>query len=65
MNLPDEYYHQSAIQLALAYAPSDFIPEIAGFNFGYERLPLHLLITNYELKGLGIDSKYFRPTHYN
>ena len=59
MNLPDEYYHQSAIQLALAYAPSDFIPEIAGFNFGYEQLPLHLLITNYELKELGIDSKYF------
>lgn len=59
LNLPDEYYHQSAIQLALAYAPSDFIPEIAGFNLGYEQLPLHLLITNYELKELGIDSKYF------
>ena len=59
MNLPDEYYHQSAIQLALAYASSDFIPEIAGFNLGYEQLPLHLLITNYELKELGIDSNYF------
>lgn len=59
INLSDEYYHQSAIQLALAYASSDFIPEIAGFNLGYEQLPLHLLITNYELKELGIDSKYF------
>lgn len=59
MNLSDEYYHQSAIQLALAYASSDFIPEIAGFNLGYEQLPLHLLITNYELKELGIDSNYF------
>ena len=59
MNLSDEYYHQSAIQLALAYASFDFIPEIAGFNLGYEQLPLHLLITNYELKELGIDSNYF------
>lgn len=59
LNLDDEYYHQAAIQLALAYAPSEFIPEIAGFNLGYEQLPLHLLITNYELKELGIDSKYF------
>lgn len=59
INLPDEYYHQAAVQLALAYAPSEFIPEIAGFNLGYEQLPLHLLITNYELKELGIDPQYF------
>ena len=59
LNLPDAYYHQAAIQLALAYAPSEFIPEIAGFNLGYEQLPLHLLITNYELKELGIDAHYF------
>ena len=26
---------------------------------GYEQLPLHLLITNYELKELGINSQYF------
>ena len=26
---------------------------------GYEQLPLHLLISNYELKELGIDSHYF------
>lgn len=57
--LDDEYYHHAAIQLALGYAPPEFIPEIVGFNFGYEKLPLHLLITNYELKELGIDSKYF------
>ncbi|MBJ9984776.1 iron-containing redox enzyme family protein [Acinetobacter sp. S40] len=57
--LEDEYYHQPAIQLALAYAPPVFIPEIIGFNLGYEQLPLHLLITNYELKELGIDAKYF------
>ncbi|AXY56660.1 iron-containing redox enzyme family protein [Acinetobacter chinensis] len=59
VNLGDEYYHQAAVQLALAYASSEFIPEILGFNLGYEQLPLHLLITNYELKELGIDSRYF------
>lgn len=57
--LDDEYYHHSAVQLALAYAPPEFIPEIIGFNLGYEQLPLHLLITNYELKELGIEAKYF------
>ena len=59
LELEDEYYHQPAIQLALAYAPPEFIPEIIGFNLGYEQLPLHLLITNYELKELGINSQYF------
>ncbi|NAS10318.1 iron-containing redox enzyme family protein [Acinetobacter haemolyticus] len=57
--LEDEYYHNAAIQLALGYAPPEFIPEIIGFNLGYEQLPLHLLITNYELNELGVDSKYF------
>ena len=59
LELEDEYYHHPAIQLALAYAPPEFIPEIIGFNLGYEQLPLHLLITNYELKELGINSQYF------
>ncbi|AZB92888.1 iron-containing redox enzyme family protein [Acinetobacter pittii] len=57
--LEDEYYHNAVIQLALGYAPPEFIPEIVGFNLGYEQLPLHLLISNYELAELGIDSKYF------
>ena len=57
--LEDRYYHQPATQLALSYASPEFIPEIVGFNLGYEQLPLHLLITNYELKELGIDSHYF------
>src|SRR5690606_5241342 len=29
-------------------------------NLGYEQLPLHLLITTYELAELGIDPHYFR-----
>lgn len=57
--LSDADYHQPAIQLALAYAPEHLMPEIIGFNFGYEQLPLHLLITNYELSELGIDGQYF------
>ncbi|ONN56021.1 hypothetical protein AC057_11475 [Acinetobacter genomosp. 33YU] len=57
--LEDEYYHQAVVQLALGYAPPEFIPEMVGFNLGYEQLPLHLLISNYEFAELGIDSKYF------
>jgi hypothetical protein len=36
-----------------------FLPEVIGFNLGYEQLPLHLLITAYELKELHIDPYYF------
>lgn len=55
----DEHYVQGAIQLALAYGADKFLPEVIGFNLGYEQLPLHLLITAYELKELGIDPYYF------
>jgi hypothetical protein len=58
-DLGDEYFAQGAIQLALAYGAEHFLPEIIGFNLGYEQLPLHLLITAYELRELGIDPYYF------
>lgn len=58
-DLADENYVQGAIQLALAYHAEQFLPEVIGFNLGYEQLPLHLLITAYELKELGIDPYYF------
>jgi hypothetical protein len=58
-NLSDEHYIQGAIQLALANRADHFLPEVIGFNLGYEQLPLHLLITAYELKELGIDPYYF------
>ena len=58
-DMEDEYYVQGAIQLALAYNADKFLPEVIGFNLGYEQLPLHLLITAYELKELGIDPYYF------
>ncbi|WP_354319433.1 iron-containing redox enzyme family protein [Pseudacidovorax sp. 1753] len=56
---PDEAYVQGALQLSLAACTADLLPEVIGFNLGYEQLPLHLLITAYELDELGIDPTYF------
>jgi len=56
---PDESYVQGALQLALAACTDALLPEVIGFNLGYEQLPLHLLITSYELDELGIDPTYF------
>ena len=58
-DLPDGAYIQGAVQLALGYTAADFLPEVIGFNLGYEQLPLHLLITSFELNELGIDPYYF------
>jgi hypothetical protein len=58
--LPDLYYSQGLIQLALGWNAEEFLPEVIGFNLGYEQLPLHLLITAYELNELGIDPYYFQ-----
>lgn len=58
-NLTDEHYEQGAIQLALGCTAEDFLPELIGFNLGYEQLPLHLMITAFELGELGIDPYYF------
>jgi hypothetical protein len=58
-SLPDPYFVQGAIQLSLAYNAREYLPEVIGFNLGYEQLPLHLLITAYELNELGIDPYYF------
>ena len=57
--LPDVCCTQGALQLALGCNAGEFLPEIIGFNLGYEQLPLHLLITAYELNELGIDPYYF------
>jgi hypothetical protein len=57
--LADGLYLQGAIQLALGQASDDFLPEVIGYNLGYEQLPLHLLITAFELNELGIDPYYF------
>jgi hypothetical protein len=58
-SLPEDHFLQGAIQLALAHNADAFLPEVVGYNLGYEQLPLHLLITSYELNELGIDPYYF------
>ncbi len=57
--LDDQFFTQGAIQLALSAHTDSHLPEVIGFNLGYEQLPLHLLITAYELKELNIDPYYF------
>lgn len=58
--LADERYLQGALQLALGFNTERFLPEVLGYNLGYEQLPLHLLISSHELEELGIDPHYFR-----
>lgn len=58
-SLSDEHFVQGAIQLTLGHNADRFLPEVIGFNLGYEQLPLHLLITSYELNEFGIDPYYF------
>jgi hypothetical protein len=58
-NLDDALYLQGAIQLALGHLANDYLPEVIGYNLGYEQLPLHLLISAFELEELGIDPYYF------
>lgn len=57
--LPDRYYLQGTLQLAMGQQVAHFLPEIIGYNLGYEQPPLHLLITAHELNELGIDPYYF------
>ncbi|HDS1816286.1 TPA: iron-containing redox enzyme family protein [Pseudomonas putida] len=58
--LEDSRYLQGAVQLALGQHCDAFLPEVLGYNLGYEQPPLHLLITTYELAELGIDGHYFQ-----
>jgi hypothetical protein len=58
-DLPEHLHVQGLVQLALACNAEDFLPEVIGFNLGYEQLPLHLLISAYELNELGLDPYYF------
>ncbi|MDH0748192.1 iron-containing redox enzyme family protein [Pseudomonas sp. GD03842] len=57
--LEDALYVQGAIQLTLGCMGDEFLPELLGYNLGYEQLPLHLLITAFELNELRIDPYYF------
>lgn len=55
----DRHYLQGTVQLALGECADEFLAEVIGYNLGYEQLPLHLLISAYELRELGIDPYYF------
>ncbi|KAB7624301.1 iron-containing redox enzyme family protein [Alkalilimnicola sp. S0819] len=57
--LSQAHYLPGAIQLAFARQPRRFLPELLGYNLGYEQLPLHVPITAYELRELGLDARYF------
>jgi hypothetical protein len=59
-SLDDECYRPGALQLALGRYGDSFLPEVIGYNLGYEQPPLHLLITTQELAELGIDGHYFQ-----
>ncbi|MEP9315770.1 iron-containing redox enzyme family protein [Pseudomonas sp. LABIM340] len=58
--LSDAHFVQGTLQLALGYLADDYLPEVLGYNLGYEVPPLHLMITSGELRELGIDPEYFR-----
>ena len=60
LELEDVLYRQGAIQLALGLLVEEFLPEVIGYNLGYEQLPLHLLISAFELNELDIDPYYFQ-----
>jgi len=60
LQLDDERYLQGTVQLALGRYGEALLPEVIGYNLGYEQPPLHLLITTYELAELGIDGHYFQ-----
>ncbi|EPG2633988.1 iron-containing redox enzyme family protein [Pseudomonas aeruginosa] len=58
--LSDLHYLQGTQQLALGHLAADYLPEVIGYNLGYEQPPLHLLITTHELRELGFDPYYFQ-----
>lgn len=60
LTLDDDRYLQGCLQLALGRYGDSFLPEVVGYNLGYEQPPLHLLITTHELAELGIDGQYFQ-----
>ncbi|MCB5191494.1 iron-containing redox enzyme family protein [Methylobacillus arboreus] len=58
-NLDDKYYIQGAIRLALGHDVDQYLPEIIGFNLGYEQASLPMLIAAYELSELEVQPHYF------
>lgn len=59
LDLQPDCYLQGAIQLSLGLNKDTYLPELIGYNLGYELPPLHILITAHEMKELGVDPYYF------
>jgi hypothetical protein len=58
-SLLDSSFECGLVQLCLSQFPESMLPEIIGYNAGYEQLPLHLMISSCELEALGLDANYF------
>ncbi len=56
----EEAFEEALIQLCLGKLSQSYLPEILGFNMGYEQPPLHLFTTVDALKKWGIDPYYFQ-----
>lgn len=57
--MDEQYYVQGLIRLALGHHVEDYLPEIIGFNLGYEQVSLPMLIAAYELSELDVQPHYF------
>ncbi|MCB5184286.1 hypothetical protein LG201_03610 [Methylobacillus gramineus] len=57
--LDDQYYMQGVIRLALGQNVEQYLPEIIGFNLGYQQVSLAMLVAAYELNEMNIKSHYF------
>lgn len=57
--MDEQYYVQGLIRLALGHHVEEYLPEIIGFNLGYEQVSLPMLIAAYELSELEVQPHYF------
>lgn len=57
--VPDEYFAESCVQLALGASPSYFAPEVLGYTLGYEALSSNVLLLRDECRRFGLPDKYF------
>lgn len=54
-----DLFQPGCIQMAFGQMTNDFLPELIGYNLGYEQISLDMLKISHDLQEFGIDSKYF------
>lgn len=59
LELPERWFIQGAVRLALAHNAEDFLPELIGYSLGCAQPPLSARIAAHELEELGIDPGCF------